>query len=410
MAKSKELTQLKKVKAEFLLIGKAKVSDYTFNLDVESSKEDSDWVYNKMNLGVDCGEGAIYAEMMGGYGTDRENKITTHGKKKDEKTGNIQDDYKKKITVQWDDRLDEEILETVGENALITVGLEKKEDGKIEYKKFLTEYDAIEYIKENLENDTIITVKGNLKYQRYKDVVQCKKEIKSIILSKCEEKDFKSTFVQTVLLDQDSIGKIDKELGIIPIDTYIVDYAKEVDNVLVKRNIPYPKTFDFKIGEDIEKTKKVLKLFKVKNKKIVQMTVDGYFTKGSVDTVQTTEQDIPDDIQELIDLGLMDREEVVGKMAFANGSGNKQPEKMVIKSPHIKFIGEDVKVPTIDKDEDIYNEDDLSIALILEECKSNENLNSIDKEEKEETIDNLDAALDNESDEDTDEDDWLNDL
>ena len=38
----------------FMLIGEAKVNDYTYKLDEKSEK--SDWVYNSLNLGVYCGE------------------------------------------------------------------------------------------------------------------------------------------------------------------------------------------------------------------------------------------------------------------------------------------------------------------------------------------------------------------
>jgi hypothetical protein len=54
--------------ASFILIGEAKVNQYTYKLDEKSDK--SDWVYNMLNLGVDCGEkhGTVYTELMGGYG------------------------------------------------------------------------------------------------------------------------------------------------------------------------------------------------------------------------------------------------------------------------------------------------------------------------------------------------------
>ena len=59
MAKEKTITIIKRGKAEFNLIGMAKVSGFTFKTELESTK--SDWIYNQMNLGVECGkEGVIY--------------------------------------------------------------------------------------------------------------------------------------------------------------------------------------------------------------------------------------------------------------------------------------------------------------------------------------------------------------
>ena len=85
MAKTKEKTPLTRENwiSNFTLIGEAvlKNPEYTFKIDERSEK--SDWVYNALNLGVDCGEkfGTVYAEMMGGYGAERQNVIYAHGKK-----------------------------------------------------------------------------------------------------------------------------------------------------------------------------------------------------------------------------------------------------------------------------------------------------------------------------------------
>ena len=54
MSKEKELTRINKGIANFNLVGRAKVSDFTCKRDVESSK--SDWIYNQLNLGIECGE------------------------------------------------------------------------------------------------------------------------------------------------------------------------------------------------------------------------------------------------------------------------------------------------------------------------------------------------------------------
>ena len=62
MAKSKERKALKKGKAAFTLIGKAKVTDKTFNLD---NSYDSGWTDNQMYLGVDCGNGnMVYLSLI----------------------------------------------------------------------------------------------------------------------------------------------------------------------------------------------------------------------------------------------------------------------------------------------------------------------------------------------------------
>ncbi|MBY6838675.1 hypothetical protein [Clostridium botulinum] len=399
MAKEKVLTQLKKGTSSFNLIGKAKVSDFTFKLDVESSKEDSDWIYNQMNLGVECGEyGTIYCDLMGGYGSDRENKVYVHGKTEEGK-----DDFKSNFTIDWEDRFDEEVLKSVGDVCFIKVKLDENEE-----KKFISQYDAIKYINDNLEEDTIVNVKGNLEWSKYNDTIQAKKTITSIVLSKAEEKDFKATFIQTVLLDKDSIGKLDKETRTIPINTYIVENIrgsfdgkslvhKKGGKIVKSMNLPLPKTFNFLVGEDVEQAKKMLKVFKSKGKGVTQLGINGYFSRGGVNTVSVTEDDIPDDIKELIDLGYVNKDEILGQIALKNGG--KKPEQLFIKSPHIKYSGEDIKMPSVDRIDSLYEEDDINVAMILESIGANEEDESIEA-----------VIEDKEDDEDSDEFDFLNDL
>ena len=235
MAKEKEITIIKGKKAEFNLVGKAKVSSFTFKTDLESDK--SDWIYNQLNLGVECGkEGVIYADLMGGYGSDRENFVNVHGKKKGD-NGQDQDDFENMFKIDWEDRLDEDNFDSLGEKCFITVGLEKDDKDKTVYKKFITPYDAIKYISENLEDGAIVNVKGNIKYKKYKDSYTVTKEITSIALSNATEDKFKATFTQTIFVESDAIGKPDKETMTIPITGYVIDFFKELNGDKITRKV-----------------------------------------------------------------------------------------------------------------------------------------------------------------------------
>lgn len=423
MAKEKEITIIKRGKAEFNLIGKAKVSGFTFKTDLESDK--SDWIYNQMNLGVECGkEGLIYADLMGGYGSERENFVNVHGKKKSD-SGQDQDDFENMFKIDWEDRLDEDNFESIGDRCFITVGLEKDDKDKTVYKKFLTAYDAIQYASENLEDGAIVNVKGDLVYKKYKDTYTVSKEIKSIALSNATEDKFKATFTQTIFVESDAIGKPDKDTMTIPVTGYVMGFFKELNGDKITRkvkgkekdgcNLPVARAFDVEIAEDKENTMKFLKQFKAKAKKVTEITVEGIFTKGSLNTVEVGEEDIPDDIKELIELGVIDKDEVVGKMAFANGS--KKPERMIIKKPFISMVESNGnKIPKIARESDKYNEDDLNPYLIIEAfggrvIKADDEPVENDKEEEIDT-DNIDVnkLMDEDNNEDTEEEDWLKDL
>lgn len=395
MAKKTDKTPLKKGTANFQLIGEAKIGDYTFKMDEQSSK--SDWIYNVLNLGVDCGNGnVIYADMMGGYGAERDNVIYVHGIKEDE-SGRKQDDYENSFTIDWDDRFDDSVLETIGDNCFITVGLEKDAKGKVFTKRFLSQYDAIEYIKEHLENGTVVNVKGNIKYSQYNDTVQLKKEINSIFLSKADEvSKYKATFNQTILVDKDSVGKLDKEKASFPITGYVVDYVGKVDGKEIKTNVVFAKSFELEVDkEKPENTKKLIdKLFKVKKSgSLVEVTVEGELIEGQA-IVDITYDDLPDDIKELVDIGVYSEEDALSKCAV----GNNKEKRMIIRKPVIKKIknGEEVTIKVlIDKDK--YLETDL---VFLSEFLDTE-------EEKEEVNDETSDVTDDSSD---DEDSWLNAL
>lgn len=404
MAKKDEKIPLKKGKASFMLVGEAKINDYTFNIDKESER--SDWIYNQMNLGVDCGNGnVIYTELMGGYGSERDNVIYAHGTK--EKDGKTLEDYENKLIIDWDDRFDEDILETVGESCFIKIGIEKDAKDKTFSKKFLSAYDAIEYIKEHLENGTVINVKGNLKYQFYNDNVTVKKEITSIYLSKGEPKDYKALFTQTILCDGDSVGKIDKEKAVYPITAYVVDYVGKYDGQEIKKNVVFSKTFDLEIDKDNpSNTKKLIqKMFTpAKKGQMVEVAVEGELVEGA-SIINITLDDIPDDIRELIELNVLSEEEALNKCAIG---GNKE-KRMIIKRPFISFEGEgDEKRPVLAINKDKYTEDDLVFLtqLIDDDDDDDEKPVKNTKSTKSKSSKPQKEEVEETEDED-DEDDWM---
>ena len=338
------------------MIGKAKVTDKTFNLD---NSYDSGWTDNQMYLGVDCGNGnMVYCEMRGGFFPDDDNIL--RGFSKDDKDD---DGKSKQVEIAWEDRFDEELLDTVADTSFITVGVEKDVKGKTVYKKFLSAYDAVEYLNDHLEDGMIVNVKGNIGYSEYEDNVTVKKEITSIVLSKVEdEADFKATFTQTILLDFDSIGKKDPEKNTMALNAYVVDYVgkPKIDGkkVEIKKNVTYPKTFEVAINENPEITAKMLqKFFKVKKKGSINvLTVMGNLIEGAA-IVNITDDDIPDDIKELIEMGLYSEEEAKAKCAVG---GNNRERRMVILKPDITYVGQDdERKPTVAFEEGKYEDSDL---------------------------------------------------
>lgn len=340
--------------SNFTLIGKPVLNDFTFKIDQHSEK--SDWVYNSMNLAVDCGEksGRVFCELMGGYSSERESVIYAHGKKDDGS-----DDFSLKMQVAWEDRNDESIIEQVGDRCFITVGLEKTVQGKTFYKRFLSAYDAIEYAQEHLTNDMVVNIKGNLQYTTYNDKTQIRKNITSIVLSSVDNPaDYRANFTQTVLIGKDSasLKNIDKDKGVMYVDTYVLDYRKEYNGVEFKSNFPYPVQFEYAMDfTKPEQCKKIVdKLFKVK-RGITQITFDGEFIESGA-SVKPTIDDVPDDVRDLI--GIIWTEEEALEKCSANGGRER---RMVLKRPMIKIVGDETKTPVLQVFPEKFTEEDLTV-------------------------------------------------
>ena len=342
MAKTKERKALKKGKA-------------AFNLD---NSYDSGWTDNSMYVGVDCGNGnTVYAEMRSGFFPDKDNVIRAYSKDEKDDAGKS-----KSVEIAWEDRLDESLYDSISDSSFLTVGVEKDVKDKTVYKKFLTAYDAVEYLNEHLEDGMIVNVKGTIGYSEYEGNVSTKKEITSIVLSKIDdEADFKATFSQTILVDSKSIGKKNDDKGTMELAAYVVDYVGKPkidgEKIEVKKNVTYPKTFEVAINENPEITAKMLqRFFKPKKGKITEITVTGNLVEGG-STVNITEDDIPDDIKELIEMGLYSEEEAEKKIAVGNGNRER---RMIIVKPDITYVGTgDDRKPTVAFEDGKYDEDDL---------------------------------------------------
>ena len=383
--KEQEKNPLKKSTASFNLVGEAKVSDFTFKLDEVS---DGGWQYSRINLGVDCGNGnVVYCDMMGGFGTAAWQKKS----KKENVVYSRNKDFGMYV-IDWEDRFNPQILAEVSPYSFIKVGLEKDVKGKTFVREFVSEYDAIEYIAENLEDGMVVNIKGDLSYKIYNDTTQIQKSIKSIFLSKAEPKDYKARFQQAILIGEDAVGKFDKETKSFPISARVLDYTKMWNGKEVKATVPFFMEYELKVDEKKpEVTKKMIdRFFKVK-KGITEMIVDGDIVEGQQLT-SISADDIPEDIKALIEAGIYDEEDILKTMA----AGGEKVRKFVIEKPSIKVLksgeGDNVtKTPQVQLFPEKYEEEDLILDFMFEDETDN-------------SEDDLPA------DEDDDDDDWLSEL
>ncbi|WRK54653.1 hypothetical protein SD457_06920 [Coprobacillaceae bacterium CR2/5/TPMF4] len=131
-----------------------------------------------MSLGINCGEecGYVYGELMGGF-SPKDTKIYAHGK---DDEGH--DKFDERLIIDWEDRFDDEILNTVGNRCFYRAGLKYDKNGKVVTERFLHAYDFIKYLKDNIEEGMVVSVSGDLRYSFYEGKTQIKKEVKAFIL------------------------------------------------------------------------------------------------------------------------------------------------------------------------------------------------------------------------------------
>ena len=375
--------------SRFTLVGKAIVNDRTFSIDQRS--QSSDYISNRMNLGVNCGSkyGNIYCELWGGYSENRDTFIYVHKKNADGS-----DDFSNTDKIAWEDRTDENILSEIGRSCFIKVGVENTTKGEIFTKEFLSPYDAINYLNEHLKDGTRIRVNGRLKYDYYNGNVRVRKEITRIEVVNNDVPD-SATFVQSILLTKGCAGAIDKKTGLCPIDGIVLEYFKTFNNKEVNGCVPLHKSFEFDFSRFLnepEKIKKIREKFFNVRKGITEIKFEGEFIESG-STVQITEDDLDDDIKLQIEFGLRTLEEA---LQTAAGSGSVL-RRMVLIRPAMKDVEqEDGSIKrTTDITERKYEEDDLALDCLVEDER---------EEEAEEKFEKL-------SDDDEDGlDDWMSEL
>jgi len=360
MAK-KERNQLKKEnwRSQFTLIGEAKINDeYTYTLEKKS--DGSDYIYNKLNIGVDCGPtcGVIYAEMMGGYNKEKHTPIKVKGKKED---GTM--DTNLQIEIAWADRKNEKILEQVHDSQFITVGLEKDSNEKTFANKFISPYDAILYIKEHLKTGMVINVKGKVEYSRYNDTTQVKKKINSIFLSNADDiSKYDAKITQTVLMDKDSQGKLDKDRGTIGLNCYVLDYTKMWGNKEVKTIVPLMKNFEFQVDmESQNKMEFIVKEVLTVKKDITEVTFEGRFIEGGA-VIKMKFEDLPEAIQLYVENGFLSLEKALADCSINTG----KERRIVFFGPVLNKPRNEGDIPTIMRTERKYTADDLILDFMTE--------------------------------------------
>ena len=314
----------------FTFEGHAIVNDNSFTIN--KTNEAGTWVFNSLNIGVDCGDHGInYVNLMGGYNPKGGSYITIQ---KVDSKGLILP-KEDNITVDWEDRLDFDVTaEDINKTNFVEVTLEKDGNGKNIQKSFIASYDAVAYIKEFITDKLPIVVRGHIDYRLNGagDEWIASHIVDSIQIKNEEFLQPKAILNLMVLVDKNTLGKPNIEEKNVPLFVKTAFYIYKINKDVYKQTcaIPIKILFDLTSVDinDEEQKKKFtygVEHFFSPEKGKKEFTSEILFRchySGGVKKTEINLEDLPKDIREGIENGFISKEQVMGSMAI-QGPQNK---------------------------------------------------------------------------------------
>ena len=310
------MADLKQKRNSFEFKGKAIITDKTFTID--KLNDAKTWQYNSLNLGVDCGnDGIHYVSLMGGFNPNKENYIYLNTIDEDGKFSG------QKLNVAWEDRFN--ITPNMSQLNMIKIALNTETNYSKEI--FMHPYDAIKAIKAYLENDMLISVTGHIDFTPETDTsgntTWRMQHIVDGIFARRAEGFVPSTSLKfSGLIDKDTIGKPNKEDKNIPLFIKIPYYVNKVNKVKYNQTCLVPIKVLWNIaqyGDKIELVKSAKEqIFTPEDKKYAdEIGIKCRYT-GGVKTVEPSIEDLPQQLQTLIALGVLTKEQALSGDAIKN--------------------------------------------------------------------------------------------
>lgn len=355
------MTSFKKGLRTFSLTGKLRITNNTFNIDKQ--KDGSNYVYSNANLSLDCGNGNVFCNLVGGHFLTGKNVIYALGVK--EEDGRVRTDYSKQLQVDYNDRFNEAILKNISQDSFVIFNIEKDADGKFISKRFLSKEDGVKYLQSVLTDGMVLNVSGDISFRVDNEgKTLFTLNIKRIYLNEKENPVLHSNFTLAILSDinsYDTASKID-ENGLINLDCYVTEYMKEYKG-LEKAIVPLP--FSLSMDTHNDNWKKIInEYFRPQSKYVAETVIEGNIMSfGNLQSVSLEDQS--DDIKQLVELGILS----VDELARVGTNNNSLVQKMVFARPYVSV--QDGKI-TIMCDKEKYSADDLEFILNSESKNTKE--------------------------------------
>lgn len=249
-------------------------------------------------------------------------------------------------------------------NGTLKARIEFDKDGKLIDREFIHGADLSNYLKTHLKQGTEITVTGNVHYNYYNESVHREYHITGVYLNEPrmvngeEVKGVPHTtqLTQTYLINADSFPRnFEKELkenGKTTLDVFVPEYVGKLHvgesrYVDVKKVLALPEKLVFK-GDTEETLKKSLGFLNHIKKKVGKKAFRMGLINEVYDGAQTETEDVKvsQEIQDLIDLGIISEDEVKSQNRVKRGSSISD----VIYN-QIRFVKNDEGVTVMDVEE-----------------------------------------------------------
>ena len=323
------MSNFKKGTRTFSLTGKLRITNNTFNIDKQ--KDGSNYIYSNANLSLDCGNGNVFCNLVGGHFLTGKNVIYALGVK--EEDGRVRTDYKKQLQIEFENRFDESVLKNVSQDSFVIFNIEKDADNKFISKRFLAKEDAVKYLQSVLTDGMVLNISGDISFRVDNEgKTLFTLNIKRIYLNEKENPTLHSNFTLAVLSDINSYDSADvaDENGLIDLSCYVTEYMKEYKG-LEKAIVPLP--FTISLDTHNENWKKIIhEYFRPQPKYVAETVIEGNIVSyGNLQTV--TLEDQSEDVKQLVEFGILS----VDELAKVGTNNNSLVQKLVFTRPYMSM-------------------------------------------------------------------------
>lgn len=304
----------------FRFEGTINVTDKTFVIN--KTNEKGTWVQNRMGLSIDCGDdGYQFVSLNGGYNPQNDSIIylTTV----DEEGNFLGKEHS--LEIKFDERhnISKEDMARVNKNNLVRVKL-----GEDDEKFFITPYDAVDYLKDKLEDGMTVVVSGNVEETPSANGDEWyTNHVVTRITTKKKDLLTPSAIVDyTFLIDKNVVGQPNLEDMNVPLFFKGVTYVRKVGDKKYNQACVFPKKVlyeanDFNTEAGRTKFSYGVKHFFTPSKEgfVDELSVRCRYKSGAK-MASLKIEDLPQDIQNAIAMGFMTEEQIMANAMAISGN------------------------------------------------------------------------------------------